>query len=412
MKRVLLISTENPFPADSGGRLRLRAIVDVLARRFSVDLVTFERAENEDLAEARSRLNIVQVPRTVTTRGAAVRSLYRGRNCGYMGHADVDMMSAARALCRTSSYHAVLIDNTMLGYFIAPLRRLQPHAAFITIAHNFETGLCEQLVESQTRAVRRAFFSLSAFHTRREERRVCRETNLLLTTSTDEAERFARLEPSAAAKAIVLPSCIDAGSYDRFRHVRPDRDAIVFSGDMAYFPNVAGALHFYTHIYPALKAARPGLTWYIVGRNPHRSIVDMVKYDPSVIVTGYVPIAAEYVARSAVFVVPLLHGSGTRLKILEAWALDRPVVTTSKGCEGLDCEPGHDILVADTPAAFVDAVGRLLDDGAMAERIAQNGRATLLARYDIRVIEQTLLDAMGETISSHGVAMRHRRHAG
>ena len=322
VQRALLISTENPFPADSGGRLRLRGILDVLAQRFAIDLVTYERPASPELAEARSRLNLVQVPRTVTPRSAAFRSLYRRRNCGYMGHADLDMMTTARTLCATESYRAVFIDNTVLGYFIPRLRPLQPQARFVTIAHNFETSLCTQLAESQRSMLRRAIFSLSARHTRREETRVCQLTDLLLATSADEAASFAKLVPDVAAKTVVVPSCIDVASYARLRHRRPEGESIVFSGDMAYFPNVAAAKYFHAHIYPALKARRPGITLQLVGRNPHPALIEIERHDPSVTVTGYVSDAAAHIVKSPVVIVPLLHGSGTRLKILEAWAVD------------------------------------------------------------------------------------------
>jgi polysaccharide biosynthesis protein PslH len=391
VQRALLISTENPFPADSGGRLRLRGILDVLTQRFAIDLVTYERPASPELAEARSRLNLVQVPRTVTPRSAAFRSLYRRRNCGYMGHADLDMMTTARALCVSESYRAVFIDNTVLGYFIPRLRALQPQARFVTIAHNFETSLCTQLAESQRSMLRRAIFSLSARHTRREETRVCRQTDLLLATSAEEAASFATLVPAVAGKTVVVPSCIDVASYARLRQRRPEGESIVFSGDMAYFPNVAAARYFHSHIYPALKARRPGITLQLVGRNPHPSLLEIERQDPSVTVTGYVSDAAAHIVKSPVVIVPLLHGSGTRLKILEAWAVDRPVVSTSKGCEGLDCRDGHDLIIADAPDAFVDGICRLLDDPEFAARLARQARQTLLDRYDIRSIADRIL---------------------
>jgi polysaccharide biosynthesis protein PslH len=390
MTRALLISTENPFPADSGGRLRLRSILDVLTRRFAIDLITYAREESAELVAARSRLNVVQVPRTVTPRAAALRGLYRRRTCGYMGHADLDMMRPARALCSTESYHTVFIDNTMLGYFIPRLRRLQPHARFVTIAHNFETSLSRQLADAQSTVARRALFLLSAHHTLQEEARVCRQTDLLLSTSQEEADSFATLHRGVAAKTIVVPSCIDADSYAHVRQRPPEDDSIVFSGDMAYFPNVAAAQYFHAHVFPALKARRPGIRLFLVGRNPHPALLAIARHDPAVVVTGYVEDAAAHIARSAVVVVPLLHGSGTRLKILEAWAVDRPVVTTSKGCEGIECRHGHDLLVADTPGEFVDGICRLLDDPELAARIVRHARRTLLSRYDVRALAERL----------------------
>ena len=392
MQRALLISTENPFPADSGGRLRLRGILDVLAQRFAIDLVTYERPASPELAEARSRLNVVQVPRTVTPRSAAFRSLYRRRNCGYMGHADLDMMTTARTLCATESYHAVFIDNTVLGYFIPRLRR----AAAAGPVRDHRPQLRDQplhparRVAAQHAAARDLLAERPAHPPARRPGSAGRPTCCW--------RRRPRRRPASpgwcpdvAAKTVVVPSCIDASSYARLRHRRPEGESIVFSGDMAYFPNVAAARYFHAHIYPALKARRPGITLQLVGRNPHPSLLEIERHDPSVTVTGYVSDAAAHIVKSAVVIVPLLHGSGTRLKILEAWAVDRPVVSTSKGCEGLDCRDGHELVIADTPDAFVDGVCRLLDDRDFAARLTRQARQTLLARYDIRSIADRIL---------------------
>ena len=104
---------------------------------------------------------------------------------------------------------------------------------------------------------------------------MCQQTDLLLATSTEEAASFAALVPSVAAKTIVVPSCIDAASYARVRHRRADGESIVFSGDMAYFPNVAAARHFHADIFPVLRRRRPGIRLRLVGRNPHPSLVDI-----------------------------------------------------------------------------------------------------------------------------------------
>lgn len=400
MERVLLITTENPFPADSGGRLRTRGIVDTLASQFLVDLLTFERPSHPELDEARARINIVQVPQTVSPRRAALRSLYQMRTAGHMGHADVDMMGAAKELCRAFQYRHVFVNNTMLGYFIAPLKRLQPEARFVTVSENFETDVAGQLAAIQPSAFRRRFYSVSAFYTRLMEKRVCQQTDLLLTTSQDEADQFAELWPPVRPKISTIPSSIAVEGYARYHHQRPAAESIVLSGHMSYFPNVEGARYFHEQIYPLLKQVRPNLTWFIVGRNCHRDVLALAKDDPSIVVTGEVPDAAEYLAKSAVVVVPLLHGSGTRLKILEAWAVNRPVVSTSKGCEGIDCRHNHNIVIADTPAAFSAGVSRLLDDPNFAATIAQNATQTLLSLYDTPAIAHRLLAVLQQAPAS------------
>lgn len=402
MDRALLITTENPFPADSGGRLRLRGIVEVLAQRFALDLLTYDRPDHADLEAARSRMNVIQVPRTVSRHVAAIRSLYRRRPAGYMGHADLDMLDPAQALCRTSTYHTVVVDNTQLGYFLPWLRRLQPSARLVVLAHNFETGLCEQLAAWQPPGPRRALYAWSARQTRRHELDVCRQADLLVCTSREEASAFAALHPLVASRTVVVPSCIDARHYARVRRIPARPSTVVFPGDMAYFPNVAGARFFAEAVLPLVRQRVPGLAFRLVGRSPHPALRALAAADPAIVVTGAVPDSAEHIAEGRAVVVPLLHGSGTRLKILEAWALDRPVVSTTKGCEGLDCRDGEELLVADTPEAFAEAVCRLLEDDALAARLVAHARRTLLARYDVRVLPSALGAVVGDGAAHEG----------
>lgn len=171
---------------------------------------------------------------------------------------------------------------------------------------------------------------------------------------------------------------------------------------MAYFPNVAGARFFAEQVLPLVRRRVPDVALRLIGRSPHPSLRALAAADPAIVVTGAVADGAEHIAEGRVVVVPLRHGSGPRLKILEAWALDRPVVSTSKGCEGLDCRDGDDLLVADRPEAFADAICRLLDDPALAAHLVQLARRTLLARYDVRVLPSALGPVVGVDVAREG----------
>ncbi|MFD1904584.1 glycosyltransferase family 4 protein [Paenibacillus rhizoplanae] len=121
---------------------------------------------------------------------------------------------------------------------------------------------------------------------------------------------------------------------------------------MNYFPNINAALYFYREVYPLIKARVPDIKWYIVGRDVHPEVAALALKDSSIVITGYVDSVADYIRKAQVVIAPLLEGSGTRLKILEAWALRIPVVSSSKGAEGLLCEHSRNIMIADDPASF------------------------------------------------------------
>ena len=160
--------------------------------------------------------------------------------------------------------------------------------------------------------------------------------------------------------------------------------AIVFSGNLEYHPNVEAVRWFRSRVWPLLleatREAEPDLEWRLVGRNPE-AIAGLVAGDPRIRVIGPVEDAIAALAEARVCVVPLLSGSGTRFKILEAWAAGRAVVSTTIGAEGLDARDGEDLLLADSPEDFSGAVLQLLEDSDLRARLGQAGRAHYLEHF-------------------------------
>ena len=161
---------------------------------------------------------------------------------------------------------------------------------------------------------------------------------------------------------------------------RAERLEIIFSGNLEYAPNIAAVRFFHRNVWPALQSRWPELKWKILGRNPGRFRALAAK-DPSIEITGFVQDAVAVIAQSQVAIVPLLAGSGTRVKILEAWAARTPVVSTRLGAEGLEYRDREHLVLADDPESFITAVSELLalpDDRA---RIGAAGRRLYEERY-------------------------------
>jgi glycosyltransferase involved in cell wall biosynthesis len=194
--------------------------------------------------------------------------------------------------------------------------------------------------------------------------------DLILTTSEEDRARIRH------SNVVVYPNAlpvIEAPAVE-------EENCIVFSGNLEYHPNIEAVRWFASAIWPRLREQNDGLTWNLVGRNP-LAIAAFVKGDPRIHVIGPVGDAIAAIAAARVVVVPLLSGSGTRFKILEAWAAQRAVVSTTIGAEGLGAGDGEQLLIADDPADFASAVQRLLDDGARARQLGEAGRALYLDRY-------------------------------
>ena len=160
----------------------------------------------------------------------------------------------------------------------------------------------------------------------------------------------------------------------------PEENCIVFSGNLEYHPNVEAVRWFRTSTLAAFRERSPGLEWRLIGKNPE-AVARWTSGDDRIRVIGPVEDAVTEIARAKLAVVPLLSGSGTRFKILEAWAAQRAVVSTPIGAAGLKASDGEHLLLAKDANAFADAVLRLLGDSALRANLGQAGHALYLDRY-------------------------------
>jgi glycosyltransferase involved in cell wall biosynthesis len=202
------------------------------------------------------------------------------------------------------------------------------------------------------------------------------------------------------ARITVVPTGVDLEQYQPDFSRKPSGPVVAFIGAMDWEPNLDAMEYFCREIWPAVVAQSPGATLRIVGRNPGERVLKLVS--DSVQVTGRVPSVADHLREAAVVVVPLRIGGGTRLKIYEAMAAGKAVVSTSIGAEGLDVHHGKDIILADQPKAFGDAVIMLLRDEGL-RRKYELAAAELAAKYDWSVVAGKFLRALEFAVSARDV---------
>lgn len=371
---VLILSPEAPYPLAGGGALRTASLIQYFARTRPVDLILFRQPAAPDPAAQIPRglirrATVIQLP--ATGRGQTARAV---RNSGRMLRRVpplVDRFAGFEheiaAAIGDARYQVAVIEHS----WCAPYWEQIAPACQRTVLdlHNIESTLHARCAASEGGA--------TAF-----AHRVFRDASLALERLW--LPRFSQVLVTSESDAAVLKSIAPAASVTVYPNALPclpqpspgDEEVVVFSGNMEYHPNVGAVRFFRTGIWPLLRQRWPTLIWRLVGKNPE-AVSRFTADDRRIETTGEVEDAVAELARARVAVVPLLAGSGTRFKILEAWSAGLPVVSTTLGAEGLPARDGENLLIADDVSSFADAVSRLLENPNLRWNLARSGRLVL-----------------------------------
>jgi glycosyltransferase involved in cell wall biosynthesis len=280
---------------------------------------------------------------------------------------------ALRELLANGAYDVVYFEG------IAVAGRIPTSAPRLIIdEHNLEWELLERSARQAGSALRRLHDQRESDALRRMELATLGHADLVIVTS--ERERVALEALLPGRRICVVPNGVDVERFAPGSVQDEIAGRVVFTGSMDYHPNEQAARFFAEQCWPIILRARPDATWYIVGANPPASVWRLADA-PGVTVTGSVPETRSYLAQAQVAIAPLLVGGGTRLKILEALAMGKAMVSTSVGYEGLRLVPDEHLLIADAPEGFAQAVIRALDDASLRARLGAAGRAVVVREY-------------------------------
>ncbi len=374
--RILFLSGWFPYPPDNGSRIRVFNLIKQLSREHEVTLLSFaEGAVSGDrLARMRS---LCQAVYTVPYKEFAPR-----RWRAILGF----LTPSPRSVADTYSPQMEALVSKVAGsnsfdIAITSEMRTAPYARFVRgvprVFEDIELAWIWEQFSAQTDLLRKARYALTWYKTSYFMRRLLRVFDACTVVSEQERGYLQRAVPKHPPIATV-PNGVDAKYYsDDFG--LPRANTLIHTGALTYSANLDAMCFFLNGIYPLIKARHPEAELRITGRTDGVTLSHL--RGDGVIFTGYLGDIRPAIAQSWISIVPLRTGGGTRLKILEAMALGTPVVSTSKGAEGLEVTSGKDILLADTPERFAEAVLSLLDDGALRARLAENGRRLVAERY-------------------------------
>jgi glycosyltransferase involved in cell wall biosynthesis len=271
----------------------------------------------------------------------------------------------------------------------------------VLFTHNVEADIWRRHAETARSRWQRPLLAAQWRRMLRFEGEAVRRFDVVLAVSETDRRTLQQLYGPLTQPIHVVPTGVDTAYFSAASAASAERPRhLVFTGSMDWLPNEDGMLHFVADVLPLVRREEASATLSIVGRSPTPA-VSRLAGEYGVDVTGRVDDVRPHIAAAAVYIVPLRVGGGTRLKIFEAMAMGKAVVSTTIGAEGLPVEPGRHLLIADTPSAFADAIVRLLRDPAERERIGEAARHLVASRYDWSAVFGHLESAL-ETAAAGG----------
>lgn len=392
---ILVLSPYPPYPPHGGGTMRIYQLLRGLAQRHSVTCLTFA----PNMAAERALAPLQRICRLIVVRGPQSRSLPRRTLTTIMSplpdmalrNADPGYAAALRGLLATERFDIVQAESIEMAGYLPTAQRSGASPHIVLDQFNAEYLLQRRAFLTDLRRPRRwhaAFYSLAQWRKlARYEAQVMRRCAAVTAVAEEDRQALRRLAPQVPL--VVVPNGVDTTAFSQaaLAHERVGPIALapatlVFSGTLDYRPNVDALGWFVAEVLPLLQVRRPELRLLAVGRRP-APLVQQLARSGRLLLTGEVPDARPFIAGAAVYIVPMRIGGGVRLKLLEALALEAPVVSTSMGAEGVaGLRGGEHCLLADRPGDFAAAVLRLLDEPALGRQLGAAGRALVCAGYD------------------------------
>jgi glycosyltransferase involved in cell wall biosynthesis len=404
--RILWVKADKLLPVENGGNIRTYHILRYLSAHHELTFCSYYGGAVDD-AYHRELQQRLPGAFPMCTSKRELSGIARGLD--YLAHfnsqppyavsrfASFKVQDRLRSWFREQRFDVAVCDflDAAVNF---PGRLSIPSVLF---QHNVESEIWRRHAATASHPLKKMMYRMESGKMSRYERIVVRKFHH--TVAVSESDRALMTKWVDADRITVVPTGVDLDEY------RPASDApepgpvVTFVGAMDWEPNVDGIEHFASEIWPSIKADVPDARLQIVGRNPDRRVKKWAS--ESIEVTGRVPSVVEYLRQSAVVIVPLRIGGGTRLKIYEAMASAKAVVSTTVGAEGLDVHHGRDIMLADDTRSFAQAVVMLLRDRELRRRY-ERAAAETAARYDWPAIGKRFDEVLNSVVQRRKAKLR------
>jgi sugar transferase (PEP-CTERM/EpsH1 system associated) len=389
---ILFVSATVPYPAIDGGRIRVLSLIQNISKFNKITFLTSNSSDKDEQGIKYLRdmgIDVLDIKwnynNTLSIMPSVFKQVLKGKPLTIAKYYSSATAKKINELLDTNSYDILHLEMLHAGQYITEISD-RHNTKIILDQQNIDSLIWQRLVKTEKNLFRKLMLDWQYKSFLNIENKMSSMFDVCVCVSEEDAERLKSINPNI--KTDVVPNGVDIDYF--FPSKTPENERqIVFVGSMDWSPNEDAVLYFCDQIFPLIKAKIPDIKFYIVGSNPTDRVLKLKEIE-GVVVTGLVDDVRSYISESAVFVVPLRIGGGTRLKILQALAMKKAVVSTSIGCEGLGLTHKEHLFISDDPDEFAESVILLTKDKILRHNLGKNGRNLVQNQYDWKTISLKL----------------------
>ena len=400
--KVLQLCHKPPLPPVDGGCIAMHNITQgLLDSGQKVRVVAVETQKHPVKTSAfpadylqQTRFESVYIdttPRVVD----GIRSIFKHKPYHVERFNSKDMMTKLEHILRHEEFDIVHLESIYVSPYIDVIRKYS-NAKIVIRMHNIEHQIWDRLAENESNPIMKMVYRMNKKQLERLERTILRKADGYMTISEPDYQYFQKTAENVPG--VVIPFGIDMDNYElEDDYIASDKPALCHIGSMNWSPNVEGIEWFLDEIWPLIHEAHPDLQFTVAGHGMPENLLN--RKEENVVFMGTVPDANEFMLDHDMMIVPLLSGSGVRVKIVEAMALGRVVITTSVGAEGLDVVNGKHLFIADTPEEFLAVIDKCIQTPDLCSIISENARDFISMHHNNELITDKLLDFYNQILS-------------
>jgi sugar transferase (PEP-CTERM/EpsH1 system associated) len=411
--KILWLKTELLHPVDKGGKIRTYHLLKQLKADHHITYLTLDdgSAPPDAVASATEYCHeLIRIPHA--TREKFSEGFYAElvlNVCSSLPYAIRKYKSDAmtRAISDATAKHNF---DVVICDFLAPAVNLPRdlQTPVVLFQHNVEAEIWRRHYEVQQHPVKRFYLHLQWRKMQRFEKDACQRVDSVIGVSEADARMMER--DYGIAKVHDIPTGVDVDFFKPSNCASARPNSLVFTGSMDWLPNEDAMRYFTGDILPIVRRSIPDIHLTIVGRNPYPSLLELAQKNPALTVTGRVDDVRPYIENAVAFIVPIRIGGGTRLKIYEAMAMEKPVISTTIGAEGLPVHDGAELLIADDARTFAEAVVKVLSDSELANQLGASAAQLVRRNFGWRGVAASFADlCSAATVSETSTVSDKRR---